>query len=128
MALALSSGSGSKGTSWTNLFSGAGTVKFGRTATHEIGHWLGLYHIFGADGNCEEGDGIDDTPPQFSQYQGKPIHPQSSCGSNDMFMNFMDYVDDDAMHMFTKGQRDKMRSNFHSDGARHDLYLNIKNY
>ncbi len=99
----------------------------GRTATHEIGHWLGLLHIFGKGNSCEIGDGIDDTPNQYDSYAGKPSHPQSSCGSNDMFMNFMDYVDDDSMCMFTTGQRNKMRSLFNKGGARRLLYENLYN-
>jgi len=98
----------------------------GRTATHEIGHWMGLLHIYGKDGDCEEGDLVDDTPVQKSQYLGNPVHPQSSCGSNDMFMNFMDRVNDQSMYMFSMGQREKMRAIFNDGGLRRDLYLNNK--
>ena len=101
--------------------------ELGRTASHEIGHWLNLKHIYGEDGNCENGDLVDDTPTQKSQYRGDPIHPQNSCNSNDMFMNFMDYVNDDAMYMFTKGQKERMRALFSPNGLRRELYLNIKN-
>ncbi|MBP0904067.1 zinc metalloprotease [Mariniflexile gromovii] len=98
----------------------------GRTATHEIGHWLNLLHIYGKDGNCEVGDLVEDTPNQKSQYLGDPIHPQNSCGSNDMFMNFMDRVNDKSMCMFTIGQKERMRSLFNKGGARRELYLNSK--
>ncbi len=98
----------------------------GRTATHEIGHWLHLYHIYGEDENCENGDLVDDTPTQYAQYANTPSHPQSSCGSNDMFMNFMDRVYDGSMHMFSKGQKKRMRANFDPDGLRRQLYLNSK--
>ncbi len=75
----------------------------GRTATHEIGHSLGLYHIWG-DGECEADDEVSDTPFAIDSYTGCPNHPSESCGTNDMFMNYMDYVQDDCMNMFTNGQ------------------------
>ncbi len=86
----------------------------GRTATHEIGHWLGLLHLWG-DALCGD-DKIDDTPPQRSYNNGCPSFPHTStCSINangDMFMNFMDFTDDACMSMFTNGQRNKMRSMF----------------
>gem|GEM_PF-766712 len=92
-----------------------GTATFpynkGRTCTHEIGHYLGLRHIWG-DGNCGVDDGISDTPLQESQYGGCPNFGSpstTSCGSQDMFMNFMDYTDDRCMFMFTHKQVDLMR-------------------
>lgn len=99
----------------------------GRTATHEIGHWLNLIHIFGAsyDG-CTATDEVEDTPSTATRYSGKPIHPQISCGHANLFMNFMDLVDDDAMCMFTIGQRKRMRDVFAPGGGREQLYLNIK--
>ncbi len=100
--------------------------KFGRTATHEIGHWLNLIHIFAGQKNCESSDLVEDTPTQYGSYSKHPTYPQTSCGSNDMFMNFMDYVADDAMYMFTKGQKERMRALFNEGGARRALYLNLK--
>jgi hypothetical protein len=86
----------------------------GRTATHEIGHWMGLSHIWG-DQLCGD-DGIEDTPPQKSFNFGCPSFPRvSNCsvnGNGDMFMNFMDYADDACMNVFTAGQSRKMRSQF----------------
>lgn len=99
--------------------------EFGRTATHEIGHWLNLWHIFAGQESCSS-DLVADTPTQFESYSGRPSYPQTSCGSNDMFMNFMDYVVDDAMHMFTKGQKERMRALFNEGGLRRQLYLNNK--
>lgn len=86
----------------------------GRTATHEIGHWLGLIHIWG-DENCGD-DHVDDTPTQFSYNYGCVAFPHiSTCspnGDGDMFMNFMDFSDDACMNMFTKGQVKRMRALF----------------
>ena len=52
--------------------------------------------------------GVEDTPLQQHSYKGCPAHPQTTCGSNDMFMNFMDYVDDGCMVMYTQGQMERM--------------------
>ena len=98
----------------------------GRTATHEIGHWLNLKHIFAGEESCDSSDLVGDTPTQYESYSGRPTHPQISCGSNDMFMNFMDYVADDAMCIFTIGQKERMRALFNEGGFRRELYLNSK--
>ena len=86
----------------------AAPFNLGRTATHEIGHWLNLRHIWGDDGaGCHGSDFVDDTPNQAGPNYGKPSFPSVTCGNapnGDMFMNYMDYVDDDAMMMFTSGQ------------------------
>jgi hypothetical protein len=95
----------------------------GRTATHEVAHWLGLKHIWG-DGNCGD-DGIADTPPQQSFNNGCPSFPhKTTCSINsngDMFMNFMDFTDDACMYMFSKGQGIKMRSMFAAGAPRNSL-------
>jgi hypothetical protein len=95
----------------------------GRTATHEIGHWLGLKHIWG-DATCGD-DGISDTPQQQNFNSGCPSFPhKSTCSINsngDMFMNFMDFTDDACMYMFTHGQAIKMRSQFAIGGARNSF-------
>lgn len=101
------------------------TLRYGRTVTHEIGHWLNLKHIFGKKGSCEESDLVDDTPTSKNEYSGNPTHPASSCGSLDMFMNFMDYSSDESLLMFTKGQKKRMHEVFTEGGGRHALYLNI---
>lgn len=86
----------------------------GRTATHEIGHWLNLYHIWGDDdGACTSDDKVDDTPNQADANHGTPAFPRVTCdnGPNgDMFMNYMDYTDDEAMFMFTRGQATRINA------------------
>ena len=92
----------------------------GRTATHEIGHWLSLRHIWGDDGGgCSSGDLVDDTPNQARENFQKPTFPHVTCNNGpngDMFMNYMDYVDDAAMFMFTAGQ--SLRMSAALDGPR----------
>lgn len=95
----------------------------GRTSTHEVGHWLNLLHIWGDDdGGCEGSDNVADTPNQASPNYGCPDFPHISCDNvpdGDMFMNFMDYVDDGCMHMFTTGQVARMHAALH--GPRSNL-------
>jgi hypothetical protein len=95
----------------------------GRTATHEVAHWMGLKHIWG-DNLCGS-DGIDDTPQQSNYNNGCPLFPRmSGCSpdaNGDMFMNFMDYTNDACMNIFTQGQKSKMRSQFAVNGPRNSL-------
>jgi hypothetical protein len=86
------------------------TINLLRTATHEIGHWLNLKHVWG-DGNCTVDDDVYDTPIAAHPNYGKGTFPTtSSCGTPDMFMNFMDYADNTCM--FTKGQVERGRKVF----------------
>ena len=95
----------------------------GRTATHEVGHWLNLYHIWG-DANCGD-DYCDDTPTHHGANYGCPSYPyiQTNCnGSNvEMTMNFMDYTNDACMYMFSNGQKARMLSLFAVGGARRGI-------
>jgi hypothetical protein len=97
-----------------NIGTATDPFDLGRTTTHEVGHWLNLFHIWGDDGTgCKGSDLCPDTPNQASENYGKPAFPHISCknGPNgDMFMNYMDYVDDDAMMMFTSGQAARMNA------------------
>ena len=97
---------------------GAGVYDKGRTATHEVGHWMSLKHIWGDDDfapdpNCGGSDGIDDTPNQGLATYGNPSFPRlddcSPLSPGIQFMNFMDYTDDGAMNMFSNEQITKMR-------------------
>ena len=98
-------------------FGNTGTATYpyhlGRTATHEVGHWLNLYHIWG-DSYCGN-DYVSDTPKHEESNYGCPSFPHaSSCsgtGSNgEMFMNYMDYTNDACMYMFSTGQKNRMRA------------------
>jgi Pregnancy-associated plasma protein-A len=98
-------------------FGTSGTVQApfdrGRTVTHEVGHWLNLRHIWGDTIDCSGGDRCPDTPNAEGPNYGKPTFPHLTCqnGPNgDMFMNYMDYVDDAAMFMFTAGQVTRMNA------------------
>jgi hypothetical protein len=97
----------------------------GRTATHEIGHYLNLKHIWGDDGSaCTGTDNVSDTPNQADENYGCPSFPNVSCSNGpngEMYMNYMDYVDDMCMKMFTTGQKTRMRAVLTSGGARSSL-------
>lgn len=101
--------------------SGAGAAPYnlGRTATHEVGHWMNLRHIWG-DATCGS-DLVSDTPTHNAENYGVPAYPHySTCAGTpvEMTMNYMDYVDDNAMYMFSNGQKSRMAAIFLSGGPR----------
>ena len=100
----------------------AAPYNMGRTTVHEVGHWLGLKHIWG-DAACGD-DNVGDTPQQGSFTTGCPAGFRSSCSNaplGDMYMNYMDFTDDKVMNLFTHGQKDRMRALFNTGGPRHSL-------
>lgn len=103
---------------------GTATAPFnkGRTATHEVGHWMNLRHIWG-DATCGT-DLVADTPTHNAPNYGVPAYPHySTCSGTpvEMTMNYMDYVDDAAMYMFSNGQKSRMLATFASGGPRNSF-------
>jgi PKD repeat protein len=101
----------------------SGPYNKGRTATHEVGHWLNLYHIWGDDGgSCNGSDQVSDTPNQAGANYGCETFPfLTNCAPNspgEMFMNYMDYGDDVCLKMFTNGQKTRAQSLFATGGSR----------
>lgn len=93
------------------------TYDLGRTATHEVGHWLNLRHIWG-DATCGN-DQVDDTPTAHGANYGCPgIIAGCDAGKREMTMNYMDYTDDACMYMFTKGQKVRIDAVFAAGGPR----------
>jgi Pregnancy-associated plasma protein-A len=95
----------------------------GRSATHEIGHYFNLRHIWGDTPDCSGSDLVSDTPNAAGPNFGKPSFPTVTCNNGpngDMFMNYMDYTDDAAMFMFTAQQVARMRATL--DGPRRSLW------
>ncbi|MBA6156179.1 zinc metalloprotease [Tenacibaculum sp. S7007] len=97
-----------------------GNYGLGRTATHEVGHYLNLRHIWG-DGRCRQDDFVADTPVSGASNGGCPTYPNVDCKTPDMTMNYMDYTYDACMYMFTDGQRNRMRALFANGGARSSM-------
>ena len=112
----LHSGFGTNGTA-------AAPFDLGRTTTHEIGHYLNLFHIWGDDGTgCSGSDEVADTPNQGGPNFGVPTFPKLSCSNGpngDLWVNYMDYTDDRGMVMFTDDQVARMEACL--DTVRSDL-------
>lgn len=108
----------------SKYFGLSGTANYpynlGRTATHEVGHWMNLRHIWG-DATCGN-DLVADTPSHNTANYGAPNYPHySTCAGTpvEMTMDYMDYVDDRAMFMFSNDQKSRMLAIFQPGGARY---------
>jgi Pregnancy-associated plasma protein-A len=114
----------SKYTGVTSSSSTAYPYNLGRTATHEVGHWMNLRHIWG-DATCGS-DLVSDTPVHDSANFGVPAAGhRSTCSGTplEMYMNYMDYTDDRGMYMFSLGQKSRMDAIFLVGGSRASFRL-----
>ena len=107
----------------SKYFGNTGTATYpfnlGRTATHEVGHWMNLRHIWG-DATCGS-DLVSDTPVHNTANYGVPaVGHRSTCSGTplEMYMNYMDYTDDRGMYMFSAGQKSRMLAIFAVGGSR----------
>ncbi|MEO5583520.1 MAG: zinc metalloprotease, partial [Saprospiraceae bacterium] len=102
------------------------TVPFnlGRTTTHEVGHWLNLYHTWGLSVGCAADDEVNDTPNSAGPNYGCQID-HVSCIDTDMVENYMDYSDDGCMNLFTAGQVQRIEALFSPEGFRASLLTSL---
>jgi hypothetical protein len=109
-------------TAFGRIGTAAAPFNKGRTATHEVGHWLNLLHIWG-DATCGN-DQVGDTPIHNTPNYGCPsLGHTSTCSGTpiEMTMNYMDYTDDACMYMFSAGQKTRMLSVFATGGPRNSF-------
>lgn len=101
---------------------GAGNHELGRSLTHEVGHYLGVLHPWG-DGDCATNDYCDDTPPVTAAQSSCPSTPPQACDGSGptQVTNYMDYVPDDCMNLFTNDQAARMQYVLENSAARKSL-------
>jgi PKD repeat protein len=115
---------------YTGVAGSSAPYNKGRTATHEVGHWLNLRHIWGDDGGaCSGSDQVSDTPNQAGEHYGcytvGQVLTDACTGSAPgiMWMNYMDYTDDACMYMFTNGQKARVQATM--AGSRNSLVSSL---
>ena len=101
-----------------------GPYNLGRTLTHEVGHWIGLRHIWG-DGGCSFDDFCADTPESDASNYGCP-ETHVSCTTVDQVQNYMDYTDDDCMNIFTQDQSSRITTVMNVSPRRKELCFSMK--
>ena len=101
------------------------TYNRGRTMTHEVGHWLGLRHIWG-DATCGD-DFCADTPVHHDANRGCPTVANCDNNGNEMVENYMDYTDDVCMNIFTQNQKDRITAVMNNSPRRKELKTSTKN-
>lgn len=102
------------------------TYNKGRTMTHEVGHWLGLRHIWG-DATCGD-DYCADTPKHHDANYGCPKVVNCDANGNEMVENYMDYTDDTCMNIFTQNQKDRIIAVMNNSPRRASLKTSTKNF
>jgi hypothetical protein len=100
-----------------------GTYNLGRTMTHEVGHWLGLYHTF--QGGCFGGDLCADTPAISGPNYTCVVSNSCAAAGNDMIQNYMDYTPDACMDTFTQNQKDRVTAVMNNSPRRVELNSSI---
>lgn len=109
------------------------TADKGKTLVHELGHYFTLNHIWGntspgVNPSCSDDDGVNDTPVQYDANQSTcPSGVKANCTNSaggEMYMDYMDYVQDACMVMFSKGQVTRMQSEFTPSGGSYQLQFN----
>ena len=122
------------GSNYTSIGSGfrlAFNYDRGRTLTHEVGHWLGLRHIWG-DGGCGQDDFCEDTPTTGRNHDGLgdcTFPGPNTCTDDprpDMFQNYMDYTNDICMNLFTQDQKARMRVVLQNSPRRKEVLANAQ--
>jgi len=109
-------------TAFGTVGTAAAPFNLGRTAVHEVGHWLNMIHTWGDD-SCGT-DLVADTPPQQGPTYGDPSGIILSCGNTpygNLYQDYMDFTDDMGMHLFTNGQKARMQTLFMPGGFRYAL-------
>ena len=108
---------------WLGVNENTGSFNsYGRTLTHEVGHYFGLRHLWGSQQNCATDDYCSDTPLQSASYSGEcPSDTVVTCETPDMYSNYMNYTEDACMNIFTQNQKERMHIILNNSPRRNTL-------